>query len=409
MVLQEEKLTCGNACIRNILIILKKDKSYSTYFINSSCDSFSKIKNELNQNNIYYTGYKINDFKYIERKHLPAIMQIYNGTNYHFVILYSINNRYAKIIDPQYGKLIIKLNKLKEISTGNFLLLDSYKKDIAKKTSLQFINFKQRLLYYFLSIFQLISLTIFYNSIIFNYQLIYKIITGIVSIVFILLHNLLNIYIRKRLNKIIEIYSFDAVNKDDVISLSNATNNEISIISNTLSYLVAILFCIYILSNSIFELIIIIFPIISFLYNLKINPKINNLKRENSHYEDIAFSFFISDKDKYFYYLKIAKKSAYKTFLFKIIPYILLITFLSSYLFIDYLLLNNLITNKFIFYIFMSFTIYSCLNKVYLSIFKKVDTYTYLNKMKLSIKSFSFKNKIIYYNNIDNILEEKNE
>ena len=241
MVYQEDEFSCGNACVRNILIYLKKNKPYSNYYIKERCDSFKKIKDELLKNDIDYSGYKIEDILKINKEQLPAIAQIYNGTKFHFIIIFSINKNRAKIFDPQFGNIIIKTDDLRFISTGKFLLLDSYKKDTIKIKALQFINIKTRLLYYFMAILQVFSISLFYHSIIINSSLIHKIVYGTVSFLVIIFHNLINIFTKKSLNKILNLYSLDSNKKDDIVSLSKVLNNELAIQSNLVSYLIAIL------------------------------------------------------------------------------------------------------------------------------------------------------------------------
>lgn len=403
MVYQEDNNSCGNACVRNILLLITKDKSYSNYYIENKCDNFSKIKNELAKNNIFYEGYKIENLLTIKKENLPAIIQIYNGSKYHFIVLLSIKNNKAKIFDPQFGNIILKLDDLKFISTGRILLLISNKKRNSTKKTLQFITLSKRLQYYILSILQLFSLLLFFDCIINNYDTLFKIVYGLISGIFILIHNLLNINTKKYLNKILNLYSIDSDSKEDITSLSKVLNNELSIISTTISYTITLLICFYILSYNIVEEIIVLFPIISFISKSYLTPIINNFRRKNFYFEDIAFTHLKTDKNRYFSFLDKAKKSAYKIIILNIIPYIILFSLLGLYILFNFLFNPSFNTNRIFFYFFITFFIYSCLNKIQSIINKKNDTYIELNKMKLSIKSFSLKNKIIYYNNsVDN-------
>ena len=403
MVYQEDNNSCGNACVRNILLLITKDKSYSNYYIDNKCDNFAKIKNELAKNNIFYEGYKIENLSTIKKENLPAIIQIYNGSKYHFIVLLSIKKNKAKIFDPQFGDIILKLDDLKFISTGRILLFNSSTKGYIKNKTLQFIPLVIRLQYYILSIFQIFSLLLFFNSIVCNEKFVFKFIYGLISGSVILVHNLLNISTKKYLNKILNLYSIDSDNKDDITSLSKVLNNELSIISTTISYIVTFLVCLFILSYNPYEEIVILFPILSFIIKTYLTPLINNNKRKNFYFEDIAFTHLKTDKKRYFSFLDKAQKSAYKIIILSIIPYIILFSLLGLYMLLNFLFNPSFNTNRIFFYFFISFFIYSCLNKIQSIINKKNDTYIELNKMKMSIKSFSLKNKIIYYNNsVDN-------
>ena len=402
MVYQEETNTCGNSCIRNVLNIITKSNRFSTYPIEHNLDSFTVIKKKLEENGLIYEGYKTNNISSINSKKLPAIIQVYNGTKFHFVVLYSIKNKYAKIIDPQFGKIRIPIDKLKFISTGKILLLEKNCRIKSKNYNIQFISNFKRLQYLILSIIQVFSTFKFIDSLSINdnYFFLYY---GLISITSIIFHNILNYNTRNKLNVIFDLYSKSSTNKNDLISLSKVLDNEVVIVSSTFSYLSSIFVCALLLSKSFIELLILVFPFIAYFFNIIITPIINNIKRENSYYEDIAFSHLKTDKNAFERFINLAKKNSHIFLLLKLTPYFLLTIFNLIYLIANYYLNPNFSFNKFFFFIFISFFVYTLFDKLINTIKKKEISYSELNRMSLQIKSFYLKKKIIiYYNNNEN-------
>ena len=402
MVYQEETNTCGNSCIRNVLNIITKSNRFSTYPIEHNLDSFTVIKKKLEENGLIYEGYKTNNLSSINSEKLPAIIQVYNGTKFHFVVLYSIKNKYAKIIDPQFGKIRIPIDKLKFISTGKILLLEKNYRIKNKNYNIQFISCFKRLQYLILSIIQVFSTYKFIDgfSMNNNYYFLYY---GLISITTIIIHNILNYITRNKLNVIFDLFSKSSTNKNDLISLSKVLDNEVVIVSSTFSYLSSILICALLLSKSFIELLILVFPFIAYFLNIIITPIINNIKRENSYYEDIAFSHLKTDKNAFEKFINLAKKNSHIFLLLKLTPYFLLTIFNLIYLIANYYLNPNFSFSKFFFFIFISFFVYTLFDKLINTIKKKEISYSELNRMSLQIKSFYLKKKvIIYYNNNEN-------
>ncbi len=402
MVYQESDNTCGNSCVRNILnLVFKKDK-YNTYYIKENLDSFAKIENELSKNGLSYQGYKTNNISLLSKKKLPAIMQIYNGTKFHFVVLYSIGKKYAKIIDPQFGKLILPVEELKFIFTGRILLFEEKTGKIIDSNNIQFINISISLKYVILSLIQLLSTYFLFYNITTDLNINYILLFGSISFLSIILHNILNFSTRVKLNKILDIFSEDSCNKDDIISLSKVLDNEVVLISTSLNYLVAILLCIFLLCNSLYDSIIPLLSIVAFILKILLTPFINNIKREIFYFEDIAFSHLETDKTQFNSFMKKSKKRSFKFLLYSLLPYIFLFLLIVLYSSINHLVNPTFSISKFLFIIFISFFIYSLLDKFFQSLNKKDLSHKELNKMTLSIKSISLKKKtIIYYNNID--------
>ena len=86
--------------------------------------------------------------------------------------------------------------------------------------------------------------------------------------------------------------------------------------------------------------------------------------------------------------------------LFSLLPYLILFLLNLLYSYISFIINPSFNISKFIFTLFISFFIYSLLDKLIQSLNKKDISYKELNKMTLSIKSISLKKKtIIYYNN----------
>jgi hypothetical protein len=67
MVYQTAVSTCGQACVRNLLVLILKDEDFATSVIHLDCDDFLEIRQELKEHGFVFQGYEVNDLSVIKK------------------------------------------------------------------------------------------------------------------------------------------------------------------------------------------------------------------------------------------------------------------------------------------------------------------------------------------------------
>lgn len=124
MDLQETKMSCGNAVIREVLKRVDK-KHFKKYVpLSCNCKDFLGMKNELLKNGANAVAYK--DYEIPEKlaKDQYLILQTKSNGCFHFLLLLKLKKKKALIFDPAYGQFYMSREELTSIYTKNALIVE---------------------------------------------------------------------------------------------------------------------------------------------------------------------------------------------------------------------------------------------------------------------------------------------
>lgn len=111
----------GNISINKLVTLTHTDK-FGT--------SFYYLKEAANEIGLEAIGYKIDNIEvFLENKKFkPFICQLINQNYEHFVVVYSINKKKIKLMDPSVGERIIPIDEFKKMWSGYCLMFSPVKK-----------------------------------------------------------------------------------------------------------------------------------------------------------------------------------------------------------------------------------------------------------------------------------------
>ncbi len=123
-VIQEEISDCGVSCLLSIIRYYGGDTSLENLRISSlttkdGVNAFNLIEC-AKENGLDAKGIKEYD---LNKLSLPCILHINNNQLLHFICLYNINGNTLTIMDPAYGFRKVDINSIKDIYTGNSIIL----------------------------------------------------------------------------------------------------------------------------------------------------------------------------------------------------------------------------------------------------------------------------------------------
>ena len=111
----------GNISINKLVTLTHTDK-FGT--------SFYYLKEAANEIGLEAIGYKIDNIEvFLENKKFkPFICQLINQNYEHFVVVYSINKKKIKLMDPAVGERSIPIDEFKKMWSGYCLMFSPIKK-----------------------------------------------------------------------------------------------------------------------------------------------------------------------------------------------------------------------------------------------------------------------------------------
>ncbi len=175
---------------------------------------------------------------------------------YHFVVVTKITKKKVFIQDPDFGEYELNVNEFLNVFTGQMLLKSTTGKK-PQEMKLKFLKKSEVAFYVILFILEFISLFFAFYLMPQQSSSFVTLLLMVFSLVLILIQNLLNIFVRKRLNKRILIpYLLISKDENDAKPLSRILDQRIKTASNLVSYsvLVLLLLCVFVSNGLMFAL-----------------------------------------------------------------------------------------------------------------------------------------------------------
>lgn len=200
MVYQNGEQDCGKASVRNLLSLLFHNEDYGMMPIQSPCCDFAQMQAECQQAGVTLLGIQCPDIQEMEPKDFPALCQVRQGENFHFVVVKRVGFGKVFLLDSQFGELHLSPKEFADISTGRMLIV----KDLPAKPLKPVPAFfaPGEILVYFLEfLFQ--SVLLFSLFFLMDKEGYYplKISLGILFLILVLTQNLLTSLVKKRMDR----------------------------------------------------------------------------------------------------------------------------------------------------------------------------------------------------------------
>lgn len=162
MIYQDDNHSCGLAVTRNLLVELAQNRSYGSECFKTDCDTFFKIKKELEQRGVKSEGYLV-DEEGLNKIKSPFIAQFKTDVGYHFVLVKRKHGRY-RIIDSGRGKYNLSFEEFNQYFTGRVLEVQDNK--IVKPQKKRFLKRSEILFLVTISLFELafMSLALYFTD-----------------------------------------------------------------------------------------------------------------------------------------------------------------------------------------------------------------------------------------------------
>ena len=361
MYYQNEKKDCARSALKNLLVLIYKDEKLSNVYIDRTINDFYSMSEYLKQYNIFYDGFLVEDIDEIKKENFPVIAQIKNQSYKHFVVVKNIDKKNVYYIDSEHGEIKMSKKEFLTIFEGNIL---AKVKDVkAKKIEkLSFLKISEKIFYFLFfitEIFTIIS-TIYLlnqkNS--FPFPLIFLVITLFEIVVF----NIYNYKIRKKLDKRILIpYLMKYPNKENFYILTKLLDEYIKKINYIFNYgIVIIVGSFLFLNNTIYISILALVSILIASYLLLNKKNLNPLIRK-SKMKESDFIEKLESGEVDISLLSELKKDVSSSLIMNIYPLFIEFIFISMVILLNMYKDNISSINNYLFYIFFTFTYTSSL------------------------------------------------
>ena len=399
MVYQSDKNQCGKAVVRTILVIHNEDENFQTSILESDCSNFLEIRDELERNGLFYSGYEIKRVELIEKRKLPAIAQIKNGEKDHFVVIKKITKKKVKIFDPEYGDIDFKHDEFLSIYSGN-ILLKEHESEKKKVKRLSLLKRKEKLLYGLIFLIETISMAVFLLTLNENIPL-FSMISLFMAIIAVFLQFILNTKVRKRLNKEIFIpYMNLTKNKVDFFSLSKIFDLEVKRFSNIVSYSVLLLNLLFLFTaNGIYVFLIAIVSCILALIEFMTKKETNKVTRYCSIKEDTYLNMLSTDPFNASKYFMLASEKSNKLLLNKVVMTIFETIVLTLFIILQMFLVNSFSIANFLVLFFLSFSLIRVSKSVLSSYLDESEEVKKINSLSFPLEKFFSNDALLSYTN----------
>lgn len=395
MVYQSLNDDCGKACVRNVLCMLFKDDYYATQLLTSSCNDFYSIRSELERFDIKYVSYEVKDLSVISKKRLPGIAQVNHGGRTHFVVVESITNRRVNVLDPQFGKLSLKMEEFKEVFLGRIILKDGVgeKPDILKG---RMLKISDNLAYLFCFISECLS---FAGMVLFSGMedaFSYSLFASLLLLVFILLQNYLNVTILHRLEKEFLIpYMKMSKDSSDFMILSKILHTETAKRSKVVSYgvvLFAITFLL-ILNSYYLSFLTLISLIFTFLRSPLLDEK-NKINRYCSLQEIIFVEKIKTEEEIALEAFKKAKMKSYRYLFIIVATWVIEIAILLVFIMMELSILDRFNMNLIVYYLGLMMTFSFTSRKILAIVSDNHEEICSINRLSYPLSVFLLKENL---------------
>lgn len=280
MLLQSEERDCGKCVVRNLLAGFHRDKGFYMMRLESDCQSFLTMKDELKKHGILYKSYHVDNIRDISSDMYPLICQVFEGKKLHFVIVENIAKSRVYLKDPAFGEMSISLDEFLTFFTGNFMAFVGKEKK-EKARNIPILKKKEIFIYALCFLWEAVALAgllIFTSS---TNSFVFCVIFAVTLASGILFQNLFNILTRHRMEKEFLLNCGGGLGfQKDYLHLYTLITETVKCASDTLSYAV---FCIglivMLLLNSYFFSFLLVVAFLFFLLRLPLQDERNALNR----------------------------------------------------------------------------------------------------------------------------------
>lgn len=271
---------CGKTVVRELLSYHFRNKGFYHERLSFDCKDFLSIRECLMSYGLIYESYLIDDIEKLNRKSLPAIVQISSMGRNHFVLLTAIKRKVVEIIDPEFGKYQLSKEEFLSCFTGKGMVF-SKKMGKPKTTSARMLRIRDIVFYvtcFLLMSSSLVCFLLFSGN---GESFLFGIILAVLFFSTALLLNGYNFYLKKNLEKRFLLpYLNRYMQCDDYSTIVKIIMGEIKRTSSLIGYGVTFvgLITILLLSSYYFAFIILIVLLFSLLRSVLKEEK-NSVER----------------------------------------------------------------------------------------------------------------------------------
>ena len=391
MVYQTAVSTCGQACVRNLLVLILKDEDFATSVIHLDCDDFLEIRQELKEHGFVFQGYEVNDLSVIKKEHFPLVAQVRNDEASHFVVVKKIHHGKVFLDDPQFGEMILSEKEFKEVFLGKMLLRIKEEK-VPLKPLIPALSFQETWSYLLLTILETLSFTGLFYFMNQDTAFVLLIVLGIGSLILIILQNLLNFRFRKRLEKEILIpYLKLTRNQNDFPMMTKVINSEVNRASNLVSYTVLLLLslCLVVSNGAFISTLSLLGMLFPFAFGFLSKEK--NYADRYCSFKEANFMRSFKSAEINIGALKESNKKAMKIRNEMVFSWMLEIIVISILIILKMTLSHISSLNFFLFHLILTLTVTKAVNgmkKTYLEDYERVNQ---INALSYPLSSFLLK------------------
>ncbi len=395
MVYQSKESDCGKACVRNLLVLNYRDDVYSWTELLSECSDFYQIREELLRFDLTYEPYQVDDLSELDKARFPAIAQIEANDMLHFVVITKMTKKRVYIQDPDFGVYDLSLDEFRNVFTGRMMLRSTIgKKPPAIK--LKFLTKGEVAIYVIIFILEFVSLFFAFYLMPQESSSFLTLILMVVSLVVILMQNLANIRIRRRLDKRILVpYLLISRDERDAEPLSRVLDLRIKTASNLVSYsvLALLLVCIFVSNGLMFSMSALIAVFLGISKTLSRNDD-NIAKRNCTMYEYKFYKSLREDEEAQKDYFSYAEKSASSLLVKKALFGALEMLLYAALVFAMMYLSSSFSLNYFIFYFAMLMSLSKSSANISAAFLEDDQMAKDINSLSVSFPSFLMKGKL---------------
>ena|GEM_PF-858745 len=392
---QVQKDDCGKAVVRELLTTVFKDDAFQTRNLISDCKNFKSIREELERNECKYTSYEVEDVAYLSKNQLPCIAQVMNGDAAHFVMIKKISKKDVSIFDPQFGNYSLSLDEFSQVFLNKVLLKDTIGKkpdvlstDIFKKS--------EKVLYFILFVLESASLCLLFSSTNITGGFIFSIVMAVVFLSFILIQNVFNSMVRKRLDIELMIpYLRVSKNKEDYSHLSSLVNESIGKMSKSVSYAaicVGVIFLIFM--NSLYMSLLTLISLSFSFLRFPLEYKRNYTNRYCSIHEGVFLNELGKNDDVALSHYQKAKRAALGLVSLILASWVLEAIALISIILIRMVTVDGMHLNVFVFYFGLAMSLSVNLRQLYSALLGDHKRIRAINSLSYDLGVFLLKSKI---------------
>lgn len=140
MIYQTASDKCGEACVRNMIAIIRRSPKDGCLKLQNPCHSFQEMRQSLEAYGIVVEGYFYASSAKLSKIRRPFIVKVEKNGLSHFVVVRKVIGRLFFILDPENGRKVISKLKFDLISTKYILIVSNVIK--MKFPRLSFVSFK---------------------------------------------------------------------------------------------------------------------------------------------------------------------------------------------------------------------------------------------------------------------------